>query len=228
MVVCCAIGSAIWYSSVSGTVPKQQVTKPPAVRPVPTERVAELPGAAHRSFPGSVRATERVDMAFSIDGLLSELNATEGTMVKKGDVLARLDDRDARNNFKAAKARYEVTKKDFQRSKSLLAKNIIPPAEHDGAKSSYDIAAAEMRIREKALGDTVLIAPFDGVVAKRYVENYQHIKAKDRILSLKDISIIDVVIQVPERLIAYGGGKRFGTVQVRFWKHQPEEEIVLT
>ena len=216
IVALCAIGSAIWFSSVSGTVNEQEMVEPSRIRPVPTQRVTEIVDTGSRSFPGSVRATERVELAFSVDGLLMELSATEGTLVQKGDVVARLDDRDARNNYQAAKARYELTKKDFERSQALLAKKIIPPAEHDNARSSFDIAAAEMRVRKKALDDTVLIAPFNGIVARRYVENHQHIKAKDRILSLKDISVIDVVIQVPERLIAHGGGKRFDTVRVRF------------
>ena len=44
-------------------------------------------------------------------------------------------------------------------------------------KPSHDIALTELRIRRKALEDTILTAPFDGIVVKRYVENHEHVEA---------------------------------------------------
>ena len=215
-VALCTGALLTWYSSVSGTIEptREQIT--PVVRPVPTVLVTRSSGESYRSFPGSVRATSRVELAFSIDGLLTRLNAIEGKTVTKGSVVAQLDQRDARNSYQAAEARFNIAKKDLDRSQILLDRKVVPQAEFDANKTSYDIAAAEMRIRKKGIDDTVLRAPFDGIVSKRYVENYQHIKAKDGILSLKDISLIDVVIQVPERLIANGGGNRFSEVKVLF------------
>ena len=212
----CVLGSAVWYTTVSGTIEEPVQSKASSPRPVQTDMVRDISGLTFRSFPGSVRATERVDLAFSVDGVLAELHAIEGTIVKKGDVLALLDQRDAKNAYEAAKARHEVAKKDFDRSEILISRNVIPQADYDDTKANFDIALAEMRIRQKAMDDTVLTAPFDGVVSKRHVENFQHIKAKDTIVSLKDISKIDVVIQVPERLIARGGSGYFEAVRVRF------------
>ena len=212
----CVLGSAVLYTTVSGRIEEAPEPGKSSPRPVRTEMVAELSELSSRSFPGTVRATERVDLAFSIDGLLSELHAIEGNLVRKGDVVAQLDQRDAKNAYQASQARYEVAQKDFQRAKMLIGRKVIPQADYDDIEANYNIALAEMRIREKALDDTVLTAPFDGIVSKRSVENFQHIKAKDQIVSIKDISAIDVVIQVPERLIAHGGSDRFAEVRVRF------------
>ena len=212
----CVLGSAVLYTTVSGRIEESPEPALSSPRPVRTEMVAELSEMSSRSFPGTVRATERVDLAFSIDGLLAELHATEGTLVKKGDVVAQLDQRDAKNAYQASRARYEVAQKDFERAKILIGRNVIPQADYDDIEANFNIALAEMRIREKALDDTVLHAPFDGIVSNRAVENFQHIKAKDHIVSIKDISAIDVVIQVPERLIAHGGSDRFAEVSVRF------------
>ncbi len=49
------------------------------------------------------------------------------------------------------------------------------------------------------------MVPFDGVVAARYMGNNEHLKKFTQILALKDISEIEIVIQVPERLMAQGG-----------------------
>jgi RND family efflux transporter MFP subunit len=216
IVASCVLGSAVLYTTVSGRIEEAPEPEPSTPRPVRTEIVTELSEVSSRSFPGTVRATGRVDLAFSVDGLLAELHATEGTLVKKGDVVAQLDQRDAENAYQASRARYEVAQKDFDRAKMLIGRKVIPQADYDDIEANYNIALAEMRIREKALDDTVLTAPFDGIVSNRSVENFQHIKAKDRIISIKDISAIDVVIQVPERLIAHGGSDRFARVRVGF------------
>lgn len=205
-----------WYTTVSGTIAAEGEPEVSPLRPIPTSEVTLLSGQSYRKFPGSVRAAEQVDMAFSIDGLLIELNAIEGTYVQKGRVLARLDQRDMHSDYDAAKARYDIAKKEWDRARTLIKKNVIARADFDSAESVLDIAAAQMKISKKALADTVLTAPIDGVVSKRMIENYQHIKAKDTVLSIKDISKVDVIIQVPERFIAQGGGKRFGTTKVSF------------
>lgn len=213
---CSLLAIGFWYTTVSGTIAANEQPMDPTLRPIPTSEVAILAGQSYRKFPGSVRAAERVDMAFSIDGLLVELNAIEGTHVQKGKVLARLDQRDMHSDYDAAKARYDIAKKELDRAQVLIKKNVIARADFDSAESACDVAAAEMKIRKKALEDTVLTAPIDGVVAKRMIENYQHIKAKDTVLSIKNISEVDIVIQVPERFIATGGSKRFNTTKVSF------------
>jgi len=205
-----------WYTTVSGTVTAIEPRQNPTLRPIPTSAVTLLAGQTYRTFPGSVRATEEVEMAFSVDGLLVELNAVEGSRVEKGQVLARLDRRDMQNDYDAARARYDIAKKEFQRAQTLIDKNVLARADFDSAESAYNVAEAEMKVRKKALDDTVLAAPIDGVVSSRMVENYQHIKAKDTVFSIKDISAVDIVVEVPERFIATGGSRRFGTTMVSF------------
>lgn len=171
-------------------------------RPVPTAKVRLFEQSKQLSFPGTVQAHSRVELAFNVDGQLVESHIVEGARFKKDDVLARLDQRDFRHSYDAALANTERLEKEFERVKKLHQQKVISQSEYDVAKSNHDVAQAELRIRKKAIQDTVLHAPFDGVVAKRYAQNFQHIKAKDSILSFKDISLIEVVIQIPERLMA--------------------------
>lgn len=171
-------------------------------RPVPTAQVRFFKQVRQLSFPGKVQAHSRVELAFNVDGQLVESNIVEGARFKKGEVIARLDRRDFQHSYDAAFANTKRLEKEYARVKKLHSQKVISQAEYDIAKSNHDVAQAELRIRKKAIQDTVLLAPFDGVVAKRYAQNYQHIKAKDSILSFKDISLIEVVIQVPERLMA--------------------------
>jgi RND family efflux transporter MFP subunit len=216
--VLCAMGTASWYAVVSGTVEqheKNEITVT-TVRPVPTAIVQDALLARKRLFPGTVQAQSRVEIAFSLDGLLVELNGQEGKNVLKGEVLAKMDQRDFLHALDAAKANFLRAETEFSRTKTLQSRKVISQAEYDNAKTTFDVARAELRIRQKALSDTVLVAPYDGVVAHRYVENHEHIKKLEPILAFKDISKIDVVIQIPEGLIAHAGTEDFKDILVKF------------
>lgn len=184
------------------------------VRPVPTFLVKGTDNFKTLNFPGIVRAKNRVELAFSVPGLLNKLNATEGREVKAGEALAILDQRDYKNNLAAAKATLDEAKQNFLRTKKLKEQSVITQAELDKAKAGYEIAEAKFRMSEKDLEDTVLKAPFNGIVAKRYVENFEHIQAKQPIISLQDISVMEVVIHVPENIIARGGVSSLKDVRV--------------
>ena len=216
--VLCAMGTTSWYAVVSGTVQlsEKKERSVATIRPVPTAIVQDALLVKKRLFPGTVQAQSRVEIAFSLDGLLVELNGQEGKSVRKGEVLAKIDQRDFLHALDAAKANYLRAETEFSRTKTLQDRKVISQAEYDNVKTTFDVARAELRIREKALGDTVIVAPYDGVVAHRYVENHEHIKKQAPVLAFKDISKIDVVIQVPEGLIAHGGTEGFKDILINF------------
>ena len=216
LALACSIGTFIWYTTVSGTEGGHSGEIVPVVRPVPTVMVEEIIPEKIRMFPGTVKARNRVDLAFSVEGLLVELNAQEGRAVNEGETLARIDPRDFRHSHDAAKANYQRLKREFKRITALRERKVVSQAEYDAAKAAYDVALADLNIRQKALNDTVIVAPYDGVVAKRYVENKQHVTKQAPILALKDIAEVEVVIQVPERLMALGGIRQFKDIRVKF------------
>ncbi len=195
-------------------------TAPPTVtevvRPVPTAVVTGYTSWVTRDFPGSVRANRRVELAFDLDGLLVELDAREGHAVSEGAVLARLDARNARNALSAAQARFDDARRTLERARELREQRMVSESEYDKARAALDIARAELQAREKAVADTVLRAPFDGVVAARHLENHERVTAGQAVISLQDTSRIEVVIQVPERLIAQGGLEALRNPRVRF------------
>lgn len=201
-IVTIAFGALFYQVARSAHSEDIQEPIPPLMRAVPTIKVKPFTQVQHISFPGHVQASSRVDLAFNVDGQIVEMSVPEGARFTKGDVLAKLDQRDFQHNYAAAAANANKLAKEFKRIQTLLAKQVVSQAEYDSAKSAHEVAQAELRIREKALEDTILRAPFDGVVAKRYAENFQHIKEKDNIFSFKDISSVEVAVQVPERIAA--------------------------
>lgn len=186
------------------------------VRPVPTEPVKPLARVSVREFPGTVRAEQRVDLAFSVSGLLLSLNADEGQRVRKGEVIAKLDQRDFIINLDKATAAFEEARKTLKRTSTLIKQKVVSQSDLDSDQATYDSTRAEVRAKKKALDDTMLYAPFNGVIAKRYVENHEHITAKTPIVSIQDISVIQIVFEVPERTIAREGNLDAFDITVQF------------
>jgi RND family efflux transporter MFP subunit len=94
----------------------------------------------------------------------------------------------------------------------------------EGARPE-DIEAQEAVVRgleaqetdaRNALSDTTLRAPFDGVVARRYVENFQDVRATQRIVSLQDVSVVDIVADVPESVVVMARREMVERVTVTF------------
>ncbi|WP_163335840.1 efflux RND transporter periplasmic adaptor subunit [Desulfopila sp. IMCC35008] len=217
-VIACCTGSFGWYTSVSGKI-NAEGPAPIALssqRPIPTTLADEYSLRKTRLFPGTVQAKRSANIGFSVDGLLVELNGREGLPVKKGDVLARIDQRDFKNSFDAAKANYLRAEADFKRTETLQKRSVISQSEYDTSKTAYEVALAEMNIRKKGLDDTVITAPYDAVISKRFAENNEHIKKQASILAIQDISEIEVVIQIPERLMAHGAIEDFIDIWVNF------------
>lgn len=172
------------------------------MRPVKVMTLESFGGVFQRKFPGRVRASERLEMAFQVGGKLNKLNATQGDNVKKDGLLAQLDLRDFRSNVHAAQASFDESKSNFERAKELIKDGFISKSDYDRVKANFERATSQLEKTSKALDDATLRAPFSGQVALRYVENFQEIKPGQPILSLQDVSTLEIIVDAPERLIA--------------------------
>lgn len=238
-----------------------------AVRPVKTLVVTAGGDERVRSFPGTVEASRRVELAFQVPGLLTELPVKEGQQVAKGELIAQLrqDEFQARltqlqgqldraratlaaleagerpeerlrreSQVRAANARLANAKAELDRASRLVQTRVIPRAEYEQIETAYRVAqedhkaaiqmaekgtigreeeimaqAAEVRGLEGRvveaniqLADTTLSAPYDGVIARRFVEEGQNIRAKEPVVRFQDVDEVEIVVDVPENVMA--------------------------
>lgn len=154
---------------------------------------------AQRSYPGRVVASQKVDLSFQVAGTLKEFPVKEGMKVTEGDLLAQLDPRDYQNRYDAAKSQLNTAELNYKRGETLVISGTIAKATFDELTSKYESAKSNANIQEKALQDTRLNAPFTGLIARTFVDNFQEVQAKQKILSLQNVEDIDIVIDLPER-----------------------------
>jgi RND family efflux transporter MFP subunit len=169
-----------------------------AVPPVQTFVIAAPSEAPFRRFPGEVSATRTTRMSFEVPGRLIEFPATQGLVVKQGDLLGRLDDTNFVSRLDAARAQFTNAQSEFQRRSQLRSRGVISQSEFDQFKQTFDVAEAALREAQRAMDETRMIAPIDGRVARTLVNNFQNVQAKEPVLVFQDISMLEVDIQVPE------------------------------
>jgi RND family efflux transporter MFP subunit len=133
---------------------------------------------------------------------MEKLPIDEGQIVKKGDLIAQILPRDFQTAISEAKARELEAAQQYQRYKELYAKRQVSKADFDRYRAARDVARARLEDAQNALKDTTLVAPFDGVIAKRYVENFEKVQEKQPIVYLQLIDQLEILIDVPELLMA--------------------------
>jgi RND family efflux transporter MFP subunit len=117
---------------------------------------------------GYVEAERKADLSPKITSRVTELNVTEGTRVKRGDVVARLDHTDLDAQLAEKRAAWINAKAELARQRSLHAEGLTPQSALDAAVATEATTRAAVRYVEALLDYTVIRAPFTGVVtAKR-------------------------------------------------------------
>jgi len=158
-----------------------------------------------RTFPAIVEASSSVTLTFQVGGLIEDIAVTDGDLVNAGAVIARLDQRDFRNNLATAQAQYNSAQSDFARAERLLEQNAIARSVYEQRLAQRDVARAALDSAQKALDDTTLRSPFDGVVAEVFAVGFQNIGPQQAVATLQTSGDAEAVVQIPATLVANSG-----------------------
>jgi RND family efflux transporter MFP subunit len=195
----------------------------PTPRPIKIYRLEGQQGATRPDYPGRIKAIKVVELAFEVEGRIIDWNVEEGQRVKKGEILSRLDPRDYQAQSEAARARLRLAEAEYRRESKLFASGSGTQRDLDVATRSRDVSRAELRITQKALEDTRLRATFDGVIARKLVTDFRNVAAREPVLLLQDESVMEVVVDVPERDLA--GAQKQTSLEVFNKQAKPVVEL---
>jgi RND family efflux transporter MFP subunit len=168
--------------------------------PVAVEVVAPTRGPAVDAIyaTGTVEPTVMLPIAPRVAGRLVELNTDEGTKVRKGQVLARLDDADLVSSVAELEARARFAQDQLRRTQELVKRGVSAAIDLDRARSDADAADAQVR-RARAQRDfTALRAPADGTIIRRDGEIGQFIPAGQAVFYLSCCAPLRVTAEVDE------------------------------
>ena len=148
---------------------------------------------------GTLRAEEAIELQAEVNGKIAVLNFTEGTRVKAGEVLVKIDDSSLQASLRRALARRELANFREQRLARLVAEGGVSKLDYDEARGEVAVLDAEIDLIRAELTKTEIRAPFEGLVGIRFVSLGAYVSPATRIATLQGISNLKVDFSVPER-----------------------------
>ncbi len=138
----------------------------------PAAVVTVRPHAVDLGFPADalVEAVQQTTVGARLAGRILEVRADAGQVVNKGEVLMRLDAREAAEAARAADAVHANAKVHFERQQQLKAQKFVSQAAVDKAKADLDAAAANRAAAAAGQSHATVVAPISGVIARRHAE----------------------------------------------------------
>jgi membrane fusion protein (multidrug efflux system) len=161
---------------------------------------------------GTVRADEEVQLVSEIAGKVVAIEFREGSRVREGDLLLKIDDTELLAERDRAAFRVELAERAEQRQRRLLDEGLVSQQEYDFALSELNVLRAELELTQAQLVKTELRAPFPGSVGLREVSLGAYLTPQRIIATLQKVDPVKIDFSLPER---YAGHVRVGD-RVRF------------
>jgi len=140
----------------------------------------------YREATGAVTSAYEATLAGKITGAVEAIHVLEGDRVKAGETLITLDSRNLRAQLDRAQAELENATAHYQRIRRLFSDESVSRQEMDNAERAYKVAEAAKRTIEADLADTVIAAPFDGVITSKSVEKGEMVTPGRPLLRIED------------------------------------------
>jgi multidrug efflux system membrane fusion protein len=205
------------------------VEKVEEVRPVRAIKMTAASTDTVAEFSGEIRARYESRLGFRVGGKIVQRKVDVGAVVKKGDLLMRLDPQDlqlaqsqANAALGAADSNLSLAKAELARYKELRDKNFVSQAVLDSKESAYrsalatrDQAAAGLRTQRNQTGYGNLVADVDGVVTGIDAETGQVVAAGTPVVRLAQLGEKEIVISIPEDQV--DALRKVSDVSVRTW-----------
>ena len=160
------------------------------VKNQPITRVVRASGVSEAEFEMTVSA--------KADGQIISLDAVEGSDIKAGDVLLRLDIGTLNEQINAAKANLEVAKRRREVTERLAKENFSAPLEQAERAAAYARAKVDLRKLEEQLSDTVIVAPVSGLLETLHVETGERVRRDTATATILGLDTLSVVVAVPQ------------------------------
>ncbi|MFH1278115.1 MAG: efflux RND transporter periplasmic adaptor subunit [Candidatus Eisenbacteria bacterium] len=191
-----AFAAAVLLAGCGGKADVEEYVPP--TTPVKVRPAEQLTFIDYFTLLGVTRAAREATLVFEVGGVIEEILADQGSAVRAGDPIARLDDELYRAALDEAKAARDLAAEIQERSASLREKGGI--SDFDLSRLELERAMAEARFRTaKAQHDrTVLRAPFPGVVDTRLLDPGDYATPLAPFVRFLDISVMKAEIPVPE------------------------------
>ncbi|MFR9602700.1 MAG: efflux RND transporter periplasmic adaptor subunit [Rikenellaceae bacterium] len=165
---------------------------------VKCEEVRSECGVGHTSsYPGKVMAVSDVNLSFRVAGVIDKIAAKEGQFVRRGEVVAYMDDRDYKLQVEATQAEYNSIKGEVDRIVALYGDHSVSQNDYEKAVNGLKQITVKLSAHCNAYEDTKLKAPFDGYVQTINFDRGEAVAAGTPVMKFVSASSPEIVVNIP-------------------------------
>ena len=205
----------IFFTIITIGCNSKEENKAIPLRPVKYQIVGSAESAMVRTFSGLAKAGDEIELSFRTSGIITDLNVEVGDFVKKGDLIAKLDNIQANlsyqqsiSNVNSAKSTLNTTRTNLERIKTLFEKGSKSLREYESAKNAFENAQAEYEsaLKNKDIEATqvsfgFIYASADGTIVRKDHELNENVRPGQIICVLNAGDKLNVQVGLPESVI---------------------------
>ena len=165
---------------------------------VKTEVVSTGSSQTGQTYVGIVEEREGTAVSFTSMGVVKRVLVTEGQSVSKGQLIAEMDDTQARNLLSGAEAQMAQANDALERYKMLHDNGSLPEVQWVEIQSKVAQAKSQFEIAKKNLADCKLTAPVSGIVGSKMIKAGETALPSQAVVTILDISSVKVKVAIPE------------------------------
>ncbi|MDR1055128.1 MAG: efflux RND transporter periplasmic adaptor subunit [Prevotellaceae bacterium] len=152
---------------------------------------------------GTLLPEEEVDLSFEASGKITGIFFTEGTFVKEGTLLAKINDSRLQAQLQKLENQLKLAESREFRQKALLAKDAVSQESYDQITTEVENYKADIALVKAQIIETELRAPFDGIIGLRQVSEGAYASPSLKIAKLTKIIPLKLQFSIPERYVSY-------------------------
>lgn len=204
IVVICLVGAAYKYYTTHYGSNEEAA---PAAKSKVQRKILNVNGLAIRTqtltddiaMVGNLLPDEEVDLTFETSGKIVEINFKEGSAVRKGDLLAKVNDKPMVAQLARYEAQLKLAQDRVYRHSALLEKDAVSQEAYEQARTELAKLNAEIEIINSNIALTELRAPFDGIIGLRNVSEGAYASPNVVVAKLTKVSPLKIDMFIPER-----------------------------
>jgi RND family efflux transporter MFP subunit len=167
-----------------------------------TAPVSYQAGGQDQEFDGVIEAVNKSTVSAQTSGRITEINFDVDDYVEKGAVLLRMRATEQKAAARAATARFATAEADWKRMQELYAKKLVSKAMYDQSQAQYEAARAAMEQAGEGEANTVVRAPYSGIVVERHIQVGELANVGQPLMTGVSLDALRATANVPEVYIA--------------------------
>jgi len=173
----------------------------PEVEALLSEKVELLNSPVLRNIDALVEAVHQATVSSQVSGRIIAIPVDVDDYVNKGGIIVQFRDKDMRSAFDGASAKLKAAQLSHDRIKDIYVKKLVSKSALDQSEAALKSAVASLEQAQEALENTIVRAPYSGIVVKRHVEIGESVRIGAKLMTGLSLEKLRATAQIPQEII---------------------------